>query len=96
MRGAETSRLLIFSAPECELTIELEATLAEGRVEIVGQLIPAGPATLEVRQGGTSESVEADELGRFSVEGVEPGPFSIRCARAAVDAPAVSTDWMTL
>jgi len=96
VRGPDASRLLTFSAPECELTIEIEVTPTEGGIEIVGQLIPARPVTLDVRHSGGSESVEADELGRFSAEGVQSGPFSIRCARPARDAPAVSTDWMTL
>jgi hypothetical protein len=96
VRGTETPRVLTFSAPECGLTIEIEVTPAAGVVEVVGQLVPAGHARLEIRHGGGSESVEADELGRFAIERVHAGPFSIRCTRAAADLAVVTTDWTTL
>jgi len=96
VRGPGTTRMLSFAAVERGWTIELEVTPVADSIDILGQLIPAGHALLEVRHGGGVELVESDELGRFAVKRVQEGPVSIRCTRAGDDAPAVITDWTTL
>jgi hypothetical protein len=70
------------------VTIEVE--LAGGR--LVGQLLPAGPAAIEVRSAERTTSVSADPLGRFTVD-LDTGPFSLRC-RLAPDRTVV-TDWIS-
>jgi hypothetical protein len=94
VRGAQAARVLTFSAPQ--LTIELEVTPAGELVHIVGQLVPAGPGSLELRHRGGVAAAEADELGRFAVAGVSAGPFSIRCTRKGDESGTVTTDWTTL
>jgi hypothetical protein len=96
VRGLGTPRVLSFSAPACELTIEIEATSAAESLDIVGQLVPAKHALLEIRHGGGVELVKADDLGRFAAENLQAGPFSIRCIGEAADGPAVTTEWTTL
>lgn len=70
------------------VTIEVE--LAGER--LIGQLLPAGPAEIEVRSAERTTSVSADSLGRFTVE-LGAGPFSLRC-RLAPDHTVV-TDWVS-
>ena len=92
-------RLLSFEAAD-GFALELEVT-ADGSPEdpgsrrnLLGLLIPAGPARIEVRQPAGSLSVEADDQGRFAVTDVEPGLFRLTCHRT--DEPSVSTPWLTL
>jgi hypothetical protein len=80
-------RVLTFTAGGT--TIEVE--LAEGR--LVGQLLPAEPAEVEVRFTERSTTVSADALGRFTVEPLDPGPVSLRC-RITPDRTIV-TDWIS-
>ena len=91
VRNAQASRFLTFEAPG--LIVEVESTPEGGARRLVGQLTPAGTARLEVRHGGGTAAVEVDELGRFSVDGVAPGPISLHCP-AAEGVAAVTTDWV--
>lgn len=86
VRG-EIARTLTFGADD--VTIELE--LADDR--LVGQLLPAGPAEIEVRFTSATVAVSADELGRFAVEPFGDGPFSLRCRLAS--GRTVVTDWFS-
>ena len=86
VRGDDGPRVLTFTGDA--VTIEVE--LAGGR--LVGQLLPAGPAEIEVRSAGRTTSVSADPLGRFTAEPGR-GPFSLRC-RLAPDHTVV-TDWIS-
>ena len=70
------------------MTIEVELT--GGR--LVGQLLPAGPAEIEIRTARETTGVTADALGRFTAE-PGTGPFSLRC-RLAPDHTVV-TDWIS-
>lgn len=90
---AATGRLLTFES--AGLTVEVEAQPGgAGRFRILGQLVPPGPGSVELRHASGLVSVEADEVGRFSVEGVPAGPVSLRC-RPAGGVPVV-TDWVLL
>ncbi|MBB2746883.1 UNVERIFIED_ORG: hypothetical protein FHR35_006751 [Microbispora rosea subsp. rosea] len=87
VRGGEQPRLLTFGGPG--VSIDLEITLA-GRV--VGQVIPARQATVEVR-GAAPRTVTTDGLGRFTIDGVPSGPFSVRCR---VGDTVFTTEWVTV
>jgi hypothetical protein len=93
VRSADTVRLLTFET--AELAIELEVTPAAGGRRILGQLVPPGPGFVELRHGGGLLELEADELGRFAADGVEPGPVSLRCRRER-EGTAVETEWVTI
>jgi hypothetical protein len=95
-RGSQLQipRLLTFQTPG--LQVELEIANSGGRHRILGELVPEGRATVELRQprGGGPHSVEADDEGRFVIESLQPGPFSLTCRRAGRS--PVTTEWTSL
>ncbi|MDN3351951.1 hypothetical protein [Actinomadura sp. DC4] len=71
-------------------TTTVEVEVAGGR--LVGQVLPPGPAEIEVRSAEGTTGVPADDLGRFTVASAA-GPFSLRL-RLAGDRTVV-TDWIS-
>jgi hypothetical protein len=95
VRSAEGPRLLTFEAPG--LTIEVEVGVTAGGRNLVGQLVPPGPAAVTIRCNGPDRTLEADDLGRFSAVDVPAGPVSLLCRRAGTDATAdLATSWVTI
>jgi hypothetical protein len=92
VRNAETHRALTFEAPGLSVEVEVGASGAGRR--LVGQLVPPQPAAIEIRHPGGTIPVEADDLGRFSADGVPAGPVSLVCRRPA--GGAVATAWLVL
>lgn len=92
--SADEPRLLTFEAGD--LAVEVEARVTGAHRRLLGQLIPAAPARIEVRQAGAPEtrSVHADDLGRFVIENVNPGPVSLTCHRPG--RRSVATEWTAL
>lgn len=81
-------RELTFTSPR--LTIELAVTANS----LVGQVIPAQAATIEIQShAGGAAVVSSDEVGFFSVEPIPSGPFRLRCQAVGVD---VVTAWVEL
>ena len=61
-----------------DLSIEVEVSATPDGPSLVGQVWPAGAATVEVQTGvGGATAVPADELGRFLVEPVPLGPVRL-------------------
>jgi len=89
VRSVGTPTLLTFDAPG--LTVELEVLIDGRRRRLFGQLVPAQPGRIEVRHRAGRTQVGADEVGRFTVEDLPPGPVSLRCQSA--DGRWVETDW---
>jgi len=77
--AAVAARLLTFDGED--LTIELEMHPAGEGPAIVGQLVPPGPAQVDVDQVDGGETVQADDLGRFSVATLRTGPCRLVCRR---------------
>jgi hypothetical protein len=75
--------------------VEVELGGPGGR-RLLGQMHPPGPARIEVRQPAAAGPrwVEADDHGRFAIEDMAAGPFSLTC-HAAGRRP-VTTAWTTL
>jgi hypothetical protein len=94
VRSADAGRLLTFETPA--LMIELEVTAVGSRRSIRGQLEPPGPGAVEIRHAGGVLEVEADSLGRFTADGVEAGPVSLRCRRVEANTITVETEWVTM
>ncbi|MDQ1709921.1 MAG: hypothetical protein QOG49_1306 [Frankiaceae bacterium] len=89
VRSADSAtRMLTFES--ADVTVEL----AVERGRIIGQLVPAQAGTVELRHAGGLMSAVADEVGRFSFDGVQRGPFSLRCTTA--DAATIVTAWIVL
>lgn len=91
LKGTRRRRRLRFEA--ARLGIELEVWATGGRRRIVGHLVPAQPAVVELRTSTTSEttSVEADEHGRFELD-APAGPISLSC-RLGGGSSTVDTEW---
>jgi hypothetical protein len=94
VRAARTaSRLLTFETPT--LTVEVEAvTTGVGR-RLVGQLFPPQAGEAEARHAAGTATVRVDELGRFTIDDVRPGPVSLRC-RGANGVTRIVTDWVVV
>lgn len=86
--AGSAARMLTFES--ADLTVEV----AVERGRVMGQLVPAQVGTVELRHPGGSTTEQADEVGRFSFDGVPRGPFSLRCTTA--DAATIVTDWIVL
>lgn len=93
VRGDGGPRLLTFSAPA--LTVEVEVVDRGRTRRVVGQLVPPASGRVEVRHRDGVVATDADEIGRFAVGGVAPGPVRIRCDLGSSRRP-VETDWVTL
>jgi hypothetical protein len=93
--GTEHGRMLSFRSSS--LTIEVEVTGTRASRRLVGQLVPPQRGSVDVRHRDSVVTVEADELGRFSVGSLPAGPISLRCRpdSATVQHPVV-TDWVTM
>src|SRR5919108_1573148 len=76
VRSTEAERLLTFEVGD--VAVEASVTVVGERRRVVGQLVPPQSATIEVRHGGRTTEMAADEVGRFTVEDVVPGPVGIR------------------
>jgi hypothetical protein len=90
VRGDRAPRMLTFQG--AELTVDLEVTVTAGGGRVVGQLMPPGPAEVEVL-GHHPVTLATDELGRFVYDDVPAGPFSLRCHLAGA---TVVTEWITV
>jgi len=90
---ADVPRLLTFETPG--LLVELEIGGAGRRHRVLGELVPSGPAKIEVRQpGAAGRVIEADDEGRFVIEALSTGPFSLTCRRPGRS--PVTTEWTSL
>jgi hypothetical protein len=95
MRGAAPPRLLTFDAADLRVEVEVDAGPGEraGR-RLFGQLVPPQPARIEARDGaGGRRTAEADQAGRFALDGLPAGPLSLWCHRPG--RPPVATEWFT-
>jgi hypothetical protein len=96
VRSATTApRLLTFTSGETEL--ELQVTAAGDGWDLVGQVVPPGPATVRVERAAGPGAVEADadELGRFAVAlPAAEGPWRLVCRREG--GAVVVTSWVLL
>jgi hypothetical protein len=80
-------RRLAFEAPQLVIEFVLAPGPRGSRLE--GQLAPPGPARIEVLSGDEVTEIEADQHGRFALDGVRNGPLSLRVVRG--DDPPVRT-----
>ncbi|WP_405147563.1 hypothetical protein OG589_08090 [Sphaerisporangium sp. NBC_01403] len=88
--GGDEPRLVTFHA--LGVTIDVEVTVMGAIGRVLGQVIPAQPAEIEVR-GRRPGTVTADGMGRFVCDRVPSGPFSLRCRLASA---VVVTEWITI
>ena len=95
MRSGTAPRLAVFDAADLSVEIEIEPGARAGRWRLIGQLIPAAPARVQVRQQGAEPVwVDADDLGRFTVDHLLGGPLSLLCIRDGTRAAV--TEWIAI
>lgn len=82
-------RALTFTSPQ--LTIELEVV----GDSLLGQIVPGQPAVITVEpQADAGATLDADDIGRFSMQPIPTGLFRLRC-RTATGIETL-TGWITL
>ena len=95
VRGTRHGRMLSFRAST--LTIDVEVTSEGDSRMLLGQLVPPRSATVDIRQGDSVITIEADELGRFRAGPLRAGPTSLRCRVGGVTLqPSIATDWVAM
>jgi hypothetical protein len=95
LRSAAAPRLTVFDTQDLSVEVQIEPGARTGSWRLIGQLTPAEPARIQVRQpGGEPFWVDADDLGRFTVDQLTDGPLSLVCARTG-QRPAV-TEWIAI
>ena len=73
VRGPGGPRQLSFESPRIEIELEVVAT-GDRQRRLEGQLLPPGSATVTVeRPGEGGVSVQADDFGRFVLDGLRAG-----------------------
>lgn len=82
-------RALTFSSPR--LTIELELV----GDSLIGQIVPGRPAVITLQpKVGDSTILDADDIGRFSMQPIPTGLFRLHCrTEAGIE---TVTGWITL
>ncbi|PZT71084.1 hypothetical protein DN402_01795 [Streptomyces sp. SW4] len=87
VRGEEDPpRMLTFTAGEVTIDVEV------GADGLIGQLLPPGPARIEVLSGPQATgSLHADDLGRFTGQAPQAGPFALRLLTGG---DVVVTEWL--
>lgn len=91
VRAREVPTTLTFEVGDQVLELEVIPTGALRR--ILGQLVPAEPGAVVIRHGGGETAVDADEVGRFSVEEIVPGPVRVRWQVPTASGNVAESDW---
>jgi hypothetical protein len=93
VRGGHGPRQLSFESPRIGIELEVTATgPRERRVE--GQLLPPAGATITVeRPGEDGHTVQADELGRFVLDGLRAGVVRLHVALGGAQ---IAIPWTTI
>ncbi len=93
VRSGGGPRQLSFESPQ--LGIELEVTATGPRERTVnGQLLPPGAATVTIeRPGEDGVSVQADDLGRFMLDGLRAGVVRLHVALRGAQ---IAIPWTTI
>lgn len=93
VRATGAARLLTFEAPGVEVEVEV-ADVGPTR-HLTGQLVPPGRAGITVRWSTGSVDTTADDLGRFTVEGIPASTISLSILRPGSLHPVV-TSWVAI
>lgn len=92
-RSSSAPRLLTFEGAGIEVEVEVAQTGPTRR--LAGQVIPVGAAQVTVRWASGTQDAAADDLGRFTVEGIPAGAISLAVLRAGAEHPIV-TSWVSI
>jgi hypothetical protein len=93
VRGGDGPRQLSFESPRLGIELEVTATGPRER-RLEGQLLPPATATVTVeRPGEDGLSVQADELGRFVLDGLKAGVVRLHVALRGAQ---IAIPWTTI
>jgi hypothetical protein len=93
VRGGHGPRQLSFESPRLGIELEVVSTGPRER-RLEGQLLPPASATVTVeRPGEDGLSVQADELGRFSLDGLRAGVVRLHVALRGAQ---IAIPWTTI
>ena len=93
VRGGHGPRQLSFESPRLGIELEVTATGPRER-RLEGQLLPPAAATVTVeRPGEDGLSVQADELGRFVLDGLRAGVVRLHVALRGAQ---IAIPWTTI
>lgn len=90
VRGASTRQLCFAAGPA-----SVEVELRDESQLLVGQLIPTGPAEIELialAEPAVAKKELADDVGRFAIDGLPAGPIRLRWTEGR-SGRRVATDW---
>ena len=93
VRSGSGPRQLSFESPRLGIELEVVATGPRER-RLDGQLLPPAAATVTVQRPGEDPlSVQADELGRFSLDGLRAGVVRLHVALRGAQ---IAIPWTTI
>jgi hypothetical protein len=92
VRGGD-ARLLTYTLEG--LTVEIEVSTADGRVRILGQVVPPALAWVRIEQAAGSVQVTTDGLGRFRADGLASGATRLRLTRPGPGGVPTGTPLLT-
>jgi hypothetical protein len=93
VRGGHGARQLSFESPRLGIELEVTATGPRER-RLEGQLLPPATATVTVeRPGEDGLTVQADELGRFVLDGLRAGVVRVHVALRGAQ---IAIPWTTI
>ncbi|GAA3451757.1 hypothetical protein [Dactylosporangium matsuzakiense] len=84
--------LLSFDGGGIQAEIEVEAV--DGHLRLLGLLSGASAEDCYLETAGAHHRVDVDDLGRFIVEHIAPGPIRLRCR--STEGIRVTTAWVTV
>lgn len=95
LRSGGSPRLAVFDAADLSVEIEIEPGARADSWRLIGQLIPATPARIQIRQQRAEPVwVHADERGRFTADHVAGSPLSLICVRDGMRTTV--TEWIPI
>jgi hypothetical protein len=94
VRG-DTDVVLRYEGPGVDISMQFSPS-EHGLHRLVGQVEPPAPGLVQVRRPAGPSEVTADDYGRFVVDGLRPGPISLRWVPSDSQAPTVTTAWHLL
>jgi len=95
VRSGTAPRLAVFDTDDLSIEVEIEPNTRAGSWRLVGQLIPASPARIQIRQQRAEPVwVDVDDFGRFAADHLAGGSLSLMCMREGTR--AVVTEWMAI
>ncbi|MGH9169963.1 MAG: hypothetical protein ACRD0Z_03705 [Acidimicrobiales bacterium] len=90
--SVSATRQLTFEGPDLLLEVQVDGR----RRELVCQVVPPQPATLEVRHAKGCIDLGPDPFGTFHSPELPAGAVSLRCVQLSGRAASTATSWLTL